>query len=163
MHLPEFLTRATIWAAVLLYAASFIPRSWQTRRLLWTLACAAFEGHVLSAFSAFYHWSHQVALRETATQAAAMTGVYWSGGIYFNYAMALLWLADSACWWIAPASHTQRPHWLTVAWHSFLFFMIVNGAVIFNRSPTRWLGLLVALTLAARFLYSRRRTLTAVP
>lgn len=163
MPLPEFATRTTIWVAIVLYAGSYFAARWQIRRLLWSFACTAFEAHVLCAFAAFYHWSHDIALRETARQTAALTGPSWSGGIYLNYAMAGLWLADTAWWWGAPASYATRPRWLSIAWHGFLFFMVVNGAVVFNPSPTRWRGVCIIAALGAYWLYSTRRTRTAVP
>jgi len=103
--------------------------------------------HVLCAFAYFHHWSHIAAYRETARQTAELTGWNWGGGIYFNYFFALAWLADVLWWWLSPASFAVRPQWLTVGWHGFLFFMVLNGAVIFVHGPMRWIGLLLCTLL----------------
>lgn len=148
MQAGEFFTRATIWGAVLLYAVAYGLDDERQRRLVWTAACGCFLAHVVFAFAAFYGWSHAVAQTETARQTADFTGMAWEGGIYVNYAMAIFWCAEVAWSWVAPLSHARGPRWLAIGWHSFLFFMVVNGAVIFNRSPTRYLGVAVTGWLA---------------
>lgn len=167
MHHGEFLTRASVWLALLAYAgtAGWILTS-QSRdiirnraRALWTLGCAFFLIHVVAAFAFFHHWSHAEAARETARQTAALTGWHWGGGIYFNYVFAAAWLGDVLWWWLAPQSFDQRPAWLSATWHGFFFFMFFNGAIVFGHGPVRVLGIVITLVLAFLWLYRRRERL----
>lgn len=158
MPLGELLTKLTIWLALVAYtigAALWLAprcagRFFAVARWAWTIGCVLFLTHVVCAFSYFHHWSHADAYRETARQTAELTGRPWGGGIYINYVFAAAWLAVVLHSWLAPASF--RPsRWLAV-WHGFVFFMMFNGAVIFVHGPTRWLGILLCVTLAAIWL-----------
>ena len=90
MNRGEFLTRLSIWLALIAYAtaASLLLQSrghphWRGgARWAWTLGCVFFLVHVVCAFAYFHHWSHAEAYRETARQTAALTGWQWGGGIY---------------------------------------------------------------------------------
>jgi len=149
----EFVTKLSIWLAICAYAAGTAlmlesrdhPRWRASARWTWTVGCVFFLTHVLCAFACFHQWSHAAAYRETARQTVALTGWSWGGGLYFNYLFALAWMADVLWWWLAPASFALRPRWLTGSWHGFLFFMVLNGAVIFVRGPMRWFGLLLCV------------------
>jgi hypothetical protein len=68
-------------------------------RLAWTLACAFYLMHVAAAFQFHHHWSHLAAYRETAQQTAEVFGLNWGGGLYFNYAFTIVWIADALWWW----------------------------------------------------------------
>jgi hypothetical protein len=91
-----------------------------------------------------------------------VVGINWGGGLFINYTVALLWLADVAWWWFAGlSSYRRRPWLLTIVWHSFLIFIIFNATVVFKDGLTRWIGLLICLTLLSSwFLISRQHLLS---
>ena len=75
---------------------------------------------------------------EQATEPTARPGAcqsvrgFQSGsGLYLNYLFALAWLADVAWWWLSPITFANRPSRLTIALHSFFYFMVLNGAFVF--------------------------------
>ena len=78
----EWLTRVTVWAALLGYAAGAAclllsrrsPKWSRPARLAWTFGCAWFLAHVLCAFAFHYGWSHATAFRETARQTGEIVG-----------------------------------------------------------------------------------------
>ena len=107
---------------------------------------------------AFYHdWSHRAAYEQTARETAETVGIDWGGGIYFNYALLLLWAADVAWWWAAPRSFQSRPRALAVGFPLFVAFMAFNAAVVFETGPIRYAGLAASALLALAAL--RRRGL----
>jgi hypothetical protein len=95
---------------------------------------------------------------ETARQTAEVTNINWGGGIFINYAVAILWFTDVAWWWVAGVnSYRRRPWLLTLLWHSFLIFIIFNATVVFKDGFTRWIGLLVSLTLCLSWFSTNRQ------
>lgn len=118
-------------------------------RWLWTAGCLLFIAHVACAFQFTHHWSHQHAWRHTADETKRMMGVAFGDGIYFSYVFLLLWAADVACLWLG----IRRPRWLVISVYLFLFFIAMNGAIVFEAGPTRPVGIvvvaLVLLPLAA--------------
>jgi hypothetical protein len=170
MSSGEFLTRSTIWISILSYALGcvlFAMASRQTQldrwvRLAWTMGCAALILHFICAFQFFHSWSHESAYVDTARQTAAVFRINWGGGLFINYAVASLWFADVAWFWLAGVnSYRRRPWLLTLAWHSFLIFIIFNATVVFKDGMTRWIGLLVCLTLCLSWVsISRQRSLS---
>jgi hypothetical protein len=154
----ELLTRWTVRLALGLYAAglglllasSGRPGWLRVARVVWSAGCALFLVHVACAFHFFHDWGHADAYRETARQTGDLFGAYWGGGLYFNYAFTLAWLADVLWWWARPAGvYLRRTRWVTVPLHAFLLFMAFNATVVFETGPTRWAGVaaLAALTL----------------
>jgi hypothetical protein len=127
---------ATISAAVAAWALAEILRS----RVLWAAGAALAAIHSVAAFGVFYNWSHDTARELTMRQTAALTGVNFSGGIYVNYAFLAVWIADAVWRLAAPMSYQRRPRTLTLAVHGFIFFIIVNGAVVFADGWARILG-----------------------
>jgi hypothetical protein len=136
---------ATIWAALALLVAAEIgkgplarggrPASWA--RVAWLTGGMLAIMHTLLALAIRYRWDHALAVRETARQAADLSGAAWSGSIYVNYVFLALWITLAWRW----------QHWL---WRLFVLVMMVNGAVLFARPAARPLGLvLVALLLWA--------------
>jgi hypothetical protein len=148
MDTGELLTRWTVRLAVALYVASLALRRWpRWRRLAWTLGCGCYLLHVAFAFEYYHHWSHDEAYASTARQTAEVTGLDWGAGLYVNYAFTLIWLADVAWWWVAPASYASRPRWLEWSIQAFLGFIVFNATVVFASGFSRWLGIAACLLL----------------
>ena len=148
-------TRLAIWLALSLYASSQVARPSRTGRWLSAAGCALFAVHVVLAFAVHYGWSHGTALRETAAQTEALTGVRTGSGLYVNYLFGLIWLAELWWWTRAETSYRTRPAWVEITVRVFFLFMIVNGAVVFVGWPQRWLG----LALVGALLYAWRRSI----
>ena len=165
MTTGEFLTRSTIWISFAAYTVGCVvfatarrqPNADRWVRLAWTIGCAALVTHFICAFQFYHSWSHQSAYIETARQTAEVVNVNWGGGLFINYAVAILWLTDVAWWWFAGLSAYRRRPWLiTLLWHGFLLFIIFNATVVFKDGLTRWIGLLVSLTLCLSWVVSSR-------
>ena len=141
------LISASVRLALLCYAATVAGRLLGFRgrkiRFLWTVGCLLFIVHVAAAFHYVHHWSHQAAVRTTATETRQLLGVAFGEGLWFSYVFVLLWLADAVWWWSSATSYLQRPRWLNLALHGYLLFIAFNGAVIFEAGPTRLFGLLI--------------------
>ena len=126
----------SISAAVIAWALAEFLRS----RWLWAAGATLAAIHSAAAFDVFYNWSHATARELTMRQTAALTGVNFAGGIYVNYVFLGVWIADAAWRLVAPKSYETRPRPLTLATHGFIFFIIVNGAVIFADGWARVVG-----------------------
>ena len=166
MSSGEFLTRGTIWISILAYAIGCVVFATARRqldgarwtRLAWTLGCAALVTHFISAFHFYHSWSQQSAYIETARQTAEVVRINWGGGLFINYAVAILWIADVTWWWLAGLSAYRRRTWLiTALWHGFLLFIIFNATVVFKDGLTRWIGLLVCLTVGLSWVFALSR------
>lgn len=125
-------------------------------RGVWTLGCLLYLAHVACAFQFYHHWSHQAAYAETARRTAELFGWNSGAGLYFNYAFTLAWLIDVIWWWISPHSRRLRPRWLSIAWHGFFLFMVVNATIVFETGFVRWLGVAGCAALVAVWLRTRR-------
>lgn len=168
----EVLTKLTIWIAVAgyfagaaAYALSRGRRKWDSfARLAWTAACAALLGHVACAFHFHHGWSHAAAYRDTARQTAEVFRLEWGGGLYVNYALAALWVAD-VCWWWGRGlrAYRRRPWPLVVAWHAFLLFIVFNGTVVSAGGFVRWAGLGLCLGLVFVWLNAARKAVPRGP
>jgi hypothetical protein len=160
MDAGELCTRWTVRLALLLYALVVAGRLRGGGRApllrgAWTLGCALFVAHVVSAFHFQHHWSHAAAYAETARRTAELFGWSWGGGLYLNYLFTLLWVGDVCWWWRAPGSYTKRPRWLDMALFGFMAFMAFNGAVVFATGLVRWLGLAVMCGLGVLWVFRR--------
>jgi hypothetical protein len=156
----------TIRAACLFYAialAAWILSRHPAARVFWTLGLVCYLGHVAAAFSTHYGWSHQAAYESTARQTADLFRIRWGGGLYFNYAFTGIWAGDVLWIWLNPANYRARPRWIGIAIHSFMAFMVFNGAVVFASGWTRWFGFAAITLLAILWIQRRRGRLTSVP
>jgi len=120
-------------------------------RSAWTMAWLTYLLHVAVAFHYVHGWSHAAAVAHTA----AVGG--FGGGIWVNHLVTLLWTADVAAWWLAPAWYAQRPARVSWLFHGFLLFVIVNAAIIFAAGTTRWLGVGLCAWLALLLVRKRRQ------
>ena len=114
---------------------------------MWTLGLLLLIVHVLCAFHFYHDWSHSQALEQTAAETEALLGWSFGGGVYFNYALIVVWCFDVAWWWIAPAQYERRLWTISALVHGYIFFIVFNGAVVFEDGPTRWVGIGVMMIL----------------
>jgi hypothetical protein len=103
--------------------------------------------HIALAYAVRHAWSHDAAVRATAEQTASVYGLDWGGGIYINYAFALVWAVDAWQWSALPAAAAARAPAVRLALRVFYGVIIVNAAVIFVPGPRRFLGAAVVLAL----------------
>jgi hypothetical protein len=164
MNTSQCLTRGTVWLALSLYVAGEMVKtarrageSGAVARWLSSVGCAAFLGHVASAFQFYHDWSHSAAYADTARQTAELFGWNWGGGIYFNDLFALLWIGDAAWAWAKPTGYHTRPTWTIWIVRTFFWFMILNGAVVFARGAVRGYGLILCLALVVCWWPFRKR------
>jgi hypothetical protein len=115
----------------------------------WSLGCVLLWLHVAVAFHLGHGWSHAAAWEHT--QAAGGFGF----GVYVNYAVMLVWLADAAWLWVAFDWYFTRPRWLHWAVHGFIAFVVFNAAVVFGGWPFR--ALFAAVFVFVAFLAGVRR------
>jgi hypothetical protein len=149
MSKGEFLTRLAMWITLAgygvgaaLYWTARGRRQWEARaRWGWTVGCMALLVHVAFALHFYQAWQHDSVWRETARQTAEVVGLYWGGGVFFNYALMLGWVADTLWWWRGLDVYRQRSRVVTGVWHGFLLFMFFNATVVFKTGWLRWLGL----------------------
>lgn len=161
MPVGELLMRVTISASVAAYAGA--EYLWYRRRrdafrlraVLWTAAAALCILHSALAFHVRHGWSHEAAVRQTAAQTAAVTGLDWGGGVFVNYAFLALWAADVAWLWTSPASYLRRTAVMNALASAFFLFVIFNGAVVFAAGPARVVGM--AATATVVWAWWRRR------
>lgn len=147
----QFLTRWTVRLAVACYvlrlgldaAECGNSRAKPVARWLWTAGCGMFLLHVVCAFHFYHSWSHRAALKHTAEQTAAVVGVEWGGGLYFNYLFMAIWMADLAAWWRGGDAYIERrkTYWTV---QTIFAFMMFNATVVFGPLFWRWAAVVVA-------------------
>ncbi len=157
----EALLYTTVWLSVAAWAATEVlnrvMRRDKAARRAWTAGAGLLAIHIAIAFHTRHAWSHDAAYVTTARQSEALTGVAAGWGLYLNYLLLVVWLADAAWWWLRPSAYGRRRRAVDVAVFSFFLFMMVNGAIVFAVTPMRWFGVVcVAAVLAARACRSRR-------
>ena len=157
MSSGEFLTRSSIWIALICYfvvaSGQFACRASKHScagwlRLVWTIGCIAYLGHVFCAFHVYHNWSHAEAYRYTAQETNGMIGLDWGGGLYLNYLFTLLWITDAVWWWRDRERYRHRSRLVSGFLHGFLFFMVFNATVVFGVGLIRWFGLGGCLSVA---------------
>ena len=139
MTAGELLVRATAWLAFIAYvsgtAAGLRNPSGRAFRLLWLAGAGLLLVHLLAAFHFKHAWSHAAAYADTARQTREVTGLDWGGGIYLNYLLANVWLADAMGLLRSKSLALRR------AISAFYAFMWFNAAVVFVPGPMRWVGM----------------------
>lgn len=147
---------ATIWAALVLFVVAEAGRNRfadETGPAVWArpaliLGALLVTAHVLLALAMRYGWNHDLAVRETARQAATVYGFEWRGNIYVSYAFVLLWFTEAWRWPGEPQRRASRSCTVTWAWRLFCFLVIANGAVVFaTTSAGRLFGALLVAAL----------------
>lgn len=157
---PDAWIRGTAWSALALWSAS----EWfSSRRALagrgaivaWrfnALGAAVFALHVFLAMQIRHGWSHDSAVRETARQTESLFGIRDGSGVWLNYLMGLLWVADvlRSRNPVSVGAPTSR-RWLK----GFLFFMWFNAAIVFPHGAWRLLGIVLLLPVIASWWTTR--------
>ncbi len=110
-------------------------------RSIWSAGCLLMLLHLACAFHFYHGWSHAHAMQHTADETERLIGWRFGAGVFFNYAFALIWAGDAAWWWLAAKSYSSRPRLLALAIHAYLLFIAINGAIVFETGPTRWVGI----------------------
>ena len=166
MSEPNPITLNSVRIALVCYAvvvglllAGCRGRRWRNLlRSIWTVGCTAIVAHVVAAFHYTHHWSHDAAIDSTARDTEQLLGMAFGEGLYFNYLFLLVWIAEVLIWWLRPERYETRPAWLEYGIHVYLFFIAINGAVIFESGVTRIGGILAVVIFAVILL---RRQLAA--
>ncbi|MFN7935649.1 MAG: hypothetical protein U0R19_20125 [Bryobacteraceae bacterium] len=125
-------------------------------RGMWTAACAFYLLHMITAFAFFHNFSHREAYEATARQTQALLGVYYGGGLYWNYVFTVVWMGDVLWAWLG--NYAQRARWVSWSIHGFLAFMFFNATVVFGGTFVRGFGVGAFATLAGRWIARRRST-----
>lgn len=107
---------------------------------LWATGCVALAVHTWAAFAFVHHWSHASAVQETARQTGQMLGWEFGNGIWFSYALLVVWTLDVI--WSArhPLGPQLVPTGLQAVVHGYIFFIVLNGVVTFQHGWYRWTG-----------------------
>ncbi len=151
----EFVLRWTAWLSLLGWAASEWERArkgstaGKRARLLFTLGGLALVAHAVAAFHVRYDWSQEAALRDTARQTLAVTGMAVGAGLFVNYGFVLAWLGEVFWWWGFPDGYRSRGRALDRSVRALFIFMFANGAFVFVRGPMRWFGAAVLVAVLA--------------
>jgi hypothetical protein len=150
----------TIWAAVLAWLVGewrrTTPGAPPTHgRAAWTLGALLSLVHGALAFHVHHGWSHAAALADTAARTAEVAGWPSGLGLFVNYGFLVLWASDALWWWVWPRSFAARARGLDGAIRAFLWFLFLNGAFVFARSPQRWAGLLAVVGVPAAWYRAR--------
>jgi hypothetical protein len=167
----EFWLRASVWLSLVSWAAAECLRlgprdrskAEAAARGLWAASCFLAFVHVALAFELRHGWSHAAAVADTARQTRELLGVSFGGGVFANYAFLAVFALDALWWWRSPATYRDRALALDVAIRFFLFFMYVNGAIVFARGPVRAAGLLCVLAVAIAAARGRSYSVTSNP
>lgn len=148
---------ASIWLCIAAWAYVMAGRC-RGRELpaalpVWIAGWLAYIVHALTAFATHYHWSHEIALAETARQTRELTGFDSGTGLWWNYLFGLVWAAEAIRWLATgTSSPTGRWKWPHFAMMGFLAFMVFNGTVVFGDGAARWGGIAVFLMLGGVWL-----------
>ena len=167
-YLIEALTRWSVRIAIACYLTRVLIdlRSVRNRRVaslaskarwVWTAGFIFYIIHVVCAFGFYHEWSHLEAYRHTAEQTAAVTGIHWGGGLYFNYAFTIFWLADVVTWWCRDVELPNRSPTYFWILHGVFAFMVINATVVFGPPIWKWAAPPVVVLVALIAVLSRHR------
>ena len=154
MDASDWAVRSTAWLALAGYFTGAFLLLRGNRRIakwVWGSGCDFNTLHILVAFHFTHGWSHTAAVEHVARQSEAVIGTPFGAGIWFNYVFTVLWIVDASWLWLKPESYTRRKKWVAWAIHGFLFFMVVNAAVVFAPDMVRWPSAVLSLVLAVMF------------
>ena len=125
-------------------------RRWVLR--IWAAAWLLLLVHVGFAFHFIHGWSHSAAYEHTARQTAAVTGLNWGGGVYFNYALLVVWGADvvRSIWHSqeTPASYRNSMSSWSLTVQIFVAAMMLFATVVFGPIFWTWIAAGFAVVMA---------------
>lgn len=147
---PQEFSLWMVRVSFVLYVVALVRFS----RGMWTAACGFYLLHMVTAFAFFHNFSHREAYEATARQTQALLGVYYGGGLYWNYVFTVVWMGDVLWVWLG----RTRAGWVTWSVHGFLAFMFFNATVVFGKGWMRWAGAAAFLALAVMRIARRRST-----
>jgi len=159
----ELLTQWTVRLAVACYVlrlgvdatACKTQRAKRVALLLWTAGFGLFLTHVGCAFQFYHGWSHLAAYEHTARQTAKVVGIYWGGGLYFNYLFIGIWIGDVTAWWRMGDAYIDRRQFY-YAVQTIFAFMIINATIVFGPPFWKWVALAGATGLLLIWIVCRR-------
>lgn len=127
-------TVITVAIAIPLWSAAMIWRGGAVK-WLWTIAFGVFCVHIVAAYAEYYEWSHAVAWQRTAEETARLFGIESGFGLIVNYLFLLVLAIDL----VRHFTGKQSPAW-RLSVDGFVILMILNGAVVFGSTLSRWIG-----------------------
>ena len=141
MYGGDWAGRGTAWLALAGYFIGAFLLLRGNRRIakwVWGAGCDFNCLHILAAFHFTHSWSHTAAVEHVARQSESVIGTPFGAGIWFNYLLTTLWIIDASWLWWDPESYAKRAKWIARSIHGFLFFIVVNAAVVFAPDMVRW-------------------------
>ena len=137
---------------MLAWMAAIALRGSRADRWFWLAGLAAYLSHIAFAFDYYHDWSQAAAWEATARDTKELTGWESGVGLLVNYAF-VIWLV------VELARQFRRENPASFALEGFVFFMIVNGAIVFGERPVRLFGaILCAMIVAIWILRLRPRS-----
>jgi hypothetical protein len=103
---------------------------WRSAPRWWAVGCAYLWLHVAIVYHLMHAWSHDAAFDHIRTVGGM------GEGLYMNYALMALWLADALWLYVAESSYQRRPRWIGWLLHGYLFLMVFNAMVPYGT----WIG-----------------------
>ncbi len=98
-----------------------------------------------------------MAIEATAQQTQELIGIRFGAGLFVNYAFDLVWLVDAMVRMISPGIYSKIPKAYRYCTNSFLIFMAINGAIVFQSGCIRAIGLACVGMLLLLSLQRRKR------
>jgi hypothetical protein len=149
------LARVSAWLVVALFVLSMILEirraASQAIMRTWTLGVLALAAHIGWTMCAVHRGSLQAAYDHTSRQTQELIGIPIGAGVYVNFAMLGIWIADVASWWMIPQWRSSRKHY-KLAIYLVFGFLFINAAIVFASFWGRVIGLLAcSLVLLAWF------------
>jgi hypothetical protein len=143
-----------VWLSLIAFAAGEFAKS-RHYAGAWTISATGailLAAHIAVAMAVWHGWSHASALDATARQTNEVFGFNWGGGVYVNYLVAVVWMAELFVWRQWPEGYASRPGWIKWSLRGFYFVIIVSAAVIFATAWRRVLGAAILAVLVASWI-----------
>lgn len=160
---PIDIARYSAWLVVALFVGSIVleirfAAPSMTRRL-WTAGVVALLAHVAWTILAIHRASVRNAYDHTAAQTNELIGVPIGAGVFVNFAMPLVWLADALAWWLIADWGARRRRY-AVTLYGIFGFLFFNAAVVFASPWGRTVGLVACGLIAGAWLMPKRQSPT---
>lgn len=146
----EFLTKVTVWLAMLGWVSALVAGRFRlslSARILWTSGLVCYLLHILFAYEAFYDWSNKIAWEQTAADTERLTGVRSGAGLLVNFLFLGFLTFDICRQWFGRMQRAGK------ILEVFVVFMIFNGAVVFGSGAVRWFGVALLMILFGAYFF----------